>query len=62
MAMKPKQCSTGLALQFWKAAVRFSGASWLGLVLVAFGLPASGEWLVAARPRGTWKNRREIGD
>ncbi len=33
----------------------------LGLVLVAFGLPVSSEWLAVAPPRGTWKNRREFG-
>ena len=62
MAMKPKQYSARLALLNLKAAVKFRGMTQLGLVLVAFGLPVSGEWLAAALPRGTWENRREIGD
>ena len=49
-----------MAFQNLKAAVEFSGLTRLGLVLVAFGLPVSGEWLAAALPRGTWKNWREI--
>jgi hypothetical protein len=62
MAMKPKRYSAGLALQNLKAAVKFTGMTRLGLVLVAFGLPLSDGWLAAALPRGTRKNRREIGD
>jgi len=60
--MKPKRYSAWLAFQNLKAAVQFTGITRLGLVLVAFGLPVSGEWLAAALPRGTWKYRREIGD
>ncbi|MGO9586726.1 MAG: hypothetical protein ACLP2Y_11075 [Limisphaerales bacterium] len=60
--MKPKRYSARLALRNWKAAVQFTGMMQLGLVLVAFGLPVSGEWLAAARPRGTWIYRHEIGD
>jgi hypothetical protein len=62
MAMKPKRYSDWLALQNWKAAVQFSGMTRLGLVLVAFGLPVSGEWLTAVLSRGAWENRREIWD
>ena len=62
MAMKPKRYSVWLALQNLKAVVKFSGMTRLGLVLVAFGLPVSGEWLAAAHPRVTRKYRREIGD
>jgi hypothetical protein len=62
MAMKPKRYSAGLAFQNLKAAVQFSGVTRLGLVLVAFGLPVSGEWLAAARSRGAWKTRRENRD
>jgi hypothetical protein len=61
MAMKPKRYSAGLALLNSNAAVKFTGMMRLGLVLVAFGVPVRGEWLAAALPRGTWKNRREIG-
>jgi hypothetical protein len=60
--MKPKRYSAWLALQNLKAAVRFTGITRLGLVLVAVGLPLSGEWLAAALPCVTWKNRRENGD
>jgi len=60
--MKPKRYSAWLALQNLKAAVEFTGMTRFGLVLVAFGLPVSSEWLAAARPRGTWKNRRGIRD
>jgi hypothetical protein len=60
MAMKLKRYSAWLALQDLKAAVKFTGMTRLGLVLMAFGLPVSGEWLAGALPRGTWKNRREI--
>jgi hypothetical protein len=60
--MKPKRYSARLAFPNLKAAVQFTGITRLGLVLVAFGLPVSGEWLAAALPRGTWKYRREIGD
>jgi len=59
--MKPKRYSAWLALLNLKAAVKFTGMTRLGLVLVAFGLPLSDGWLAAALPRGTWKNRREIG-
>jgi hypothetical protein len=41
--------------------VKFTGLTWLGLVLVAFGLPVSGGWLAAAMPRGA-KNRSGIWD
>jgi hypothetical protein len=41
-----------LVFQNMNAAVQFSGLTRPGLVLVAFGLPVSGEWLAAARPRG----------
>jgi hypothetical protein len=59
MAMKPKRYSAGLAFQNLKAAVQFSGVTRLGLVLVAFGLPVSGEWLAAALlPRGAVKKGR----
>jgi hypothetical protein len=61
MAMKPKRCSARLALPNLKAATQFTGMTQLGLVLVAFGLPVSSEWLAVAPPRGTWKNRREFG-
>jgi hypothetical protein len=60
--MKPKRCSAWWALQNLKAAVKFSGMTRLGLVLVAFGLPMSGEWLAGALPRGAGKNRRGIRD
>jgi len=60
--MKPKRCSVWLALQNLQAMVKFTGMTRLGLVLVAFGLPVSGEWLAVALPRGTWKNRRGIRD
>ena len=60
--MKPKRYSAWLALLNLKAAVKFTGMTRLGLVLVAFGLPLSDGWLAAALPRGTWKNRREIGE
>jgi hypothetical protein len=62
MAMKPKRYSAWLALQNLKAVVRFTGMTRFDLVLVAFGLPVSGEWLAAARPRGTWKIQRGIKD
>ena len=60
--MKPKQYSVWLAPQNWKAAIRFMGLTRLGLVLVAFGLPLSGEWLAVALPRVTWKNRQGVWD
>jgi hypothetical protein len=60
--MKPKRYSAGLIFHNLNAAVQFSGMTRLGLVLVAFGLPVSGEWLAATQPRGTWKNRRGIKD
>ena len=60
MAMKPKRYSAWLALLNWKAAVQFWGMTRLGLVLVAFGLPVSGEWLAAALPRGTWKTGAKL--
>jgi len=44
-----------------KTMVKFTGLTWLGLVLVAFGLPVSGGWLAAAMPRGA-KNRSGIWD
>ena len=62
MAMKPKRCSAWLALHNLKAAVRFMGMTRLGLVLVAFGLPVSGEWLAVARPCVAWNHRRKIRD
>ena len=62
MAMKPKRTFASLAFQTWKTAVRFTGLARLGLVLVAFGLPVSGEWLAAVRSRGSGKNRRGIQD
>ena len=62
MAVKPKRSSAWLALKNLKAVVKFSDLTQLGLVLVAFGLPVSGEWLAAAHPRVTRKYQREIGD
>jgi hypothetical protein len=62
MAMKPKRYSAWLALQNLKAVVRFTGMTRFDLVLVAFGLPVSGEWLAAVRPRGTWKIQSGIKD
>ncbi|MGB7746440.1 MAG: hypothetical protein WBN75_04055 [Verrucomicrobiia bacterium] len=50
--MKPQRFSAWLALQNLNTVVRYTGVTRLGLVLVAFGLPVSGEWLAAARPRG----------
>jgi hypothetical protein len=61
MAMKLKRYSAWLALQDLKAAVKFTGMTRLGLVLMAFGLPVSGEWLAAALPCVTWKNRAKLG-
>jgi hypothetical protein len=51
-----------LAFQNLEAVVQLTGLTRLGLVLVAFGLPVSGEWLAADLSRGTRKNRREIED
>lgn len=39
---------------------KFTGLTSLGLVLVAFGLPISGEWLAAAMPRAAGKRPRGI--
>ena len=50
-----------MALQNLQAAVKFTGMTRLGLVLMAFGMPVGGEWLAVALPRVTWENRREIG-
>ena len=62
MAMKLKRYSAGLVLQNLKVAVKFTGMTRLGLVLVAFGLPLNDGWLAADLPRGIWKSRRQIGD
>jgi hypothetical protein len=53
--------SLGLRLAGLKAMVKFTGMTRLGLVLMAFGLPVSGEWLAAALPCVTWKNRAKLG-
>jgi hypothetical protein len=39
---------------------KFAGMTWLGLVLVAFGLPVSDGWLAATTPRIAGKPWRGI--
>ncbi len=58
--MKPKRYSAWRVFQNLKAVVKFSGMTRLGLVLVAFGLPVSGEWLAAFRPRGAGKTGAKL--
>jgi hypothetical protein len=62
MVVKPKRYSAWLALQNLRALAKFSGMKRLGLVLVAFGLPVSDEWLAAAGSHVTRKNPSGIRD
>ena len=56
--MNPKRYFAGLAFYNFKATIKFTGMSQLGLILIAFGLPLNGEWLAAALPLGTLEKNR----
>jgi hypothetical protein len=58
--MNIKEKSTQPGPRSSKVMVKFTGMTWLGLVLVAFGLPVSAGWLATSIPRVARKYPRGI--